>query len=701
MEREKLITLVTAAQNGSEAALSELFNTFYNDVYYFALKTVKDEQIALDVTQESFVEIIHTIKNLQEPAAFVKWMKKITYHQCTRYFKKKKDVIVDEDEDGNTVFDTIQEEHAEFIPDQALDQEEFRKTILAMLDELSEEQRSAVMMFYFDEFSVKQIAEIQEVSENTVKSRLNYARKGIKKSVEEYEKKNGIKLHCLGVLPILLWLFKDYFAQTVPAASVHAVAEGVSAATGVSVTAAAASAATAATAATASAGATAAIPLVTKIVAGIVAATVAIGGGTAAAIVLTQPKDPEPEKEIVSTDTERPENPEVLENVLPEGMIYTLYDGTVLKAGDSFPETCTAGDKVLYGDYYYGYECVYTNNLTGGEERIEWMYSKEIPTSADSGVKQSDILNCWLPVVADQTKTEYGPIAEEINGKPIGALWMTFYGCDKMITAPAIPETATSISVAFYGCSSLTAAPVIPASVQRMSSAFQGCSSLTGDVVIHATLDKSSFWYYFQVFCNTEKPLNLTGTTQESDLITLADEETNRKITVNGKVIDFEKRKALAQAEEMLRNFQFTTGFFESTEELKSRKGNGLRDSVYLALFWEEKGTLLNAADGSYSFHTSDLDWLCLKYFNESYDWRTLSEPAEYYDEATDSVVVQLVLGAGGGEYYRAGECKDLGNGTYEISFDIMDVPDTVLGSGVLTLKKNSETNAYYAVSCK
>lgn len=116
MEREELIRTVTAAQNGDSEALNTLFNTFYNDVYYFALKTVKDDDLACDITQETFVEIINTLGNLEEPVAFVTWMKKITYHQCTRYFKKKKDVLVDEDEDGNTIFDTLTEERAEFIP---------------------------------------------------------------------------------------------------------------------------------------------------------------------------------------------------------------------------------------------------------------------------------------------------------------------------------------------------------------------------------------------------------------------------------------------------------------------------------------------------------------------------------------------------------------------------------------------------------
>ena len=92
MERDKLVSLVTAAKNGDPDALNELFNAFYNDVYYFALKTVKDDELAGDITQEAFVEIINTLDNLKEPAAFVTWIKQITYHQCTRYFKKKKEV---------------------------------------------------------------------------------------------------------------------------------------------------------------------------------------------------------------------------------------------------------------------------------------------------------------------------------------------------------------------------------------------------------------------------------------------------------------------------------------------------------------------------------------------------------------------------------------------------------------------------------
>ena len=197
MERELLIELVTKAQNGDSSAMDELFAAFYNDVYYFALKTLKDSDLACDITQETFLEIIKTIGNLKEPVAFVTWMKQITYHQCTRYFKKKKEVLVEEDVVGLTVFDTLEDESEDSVPAEVYEKEEFRNTILEMVNNLSEEQRSAVMMYYFDEMPVGKIAEIQEVSEGTVKSRLNYARKAMKKSVEDYEKKNGIKLLCV------------------------------------------------------------------------------------------------------------------------------------------------------------------------------------------------------------------------------------------------------------------------------------------------------------------------------------------------------------------------------------------------------------------------------------------------------------------------------------------------------------------------
>lgn len=209
MEKEKLVALVTAAQKGDNQAITDLYEAFHQDLYYHIYKTVNDASLAEDLLQDTFIEICQTVEKLQEPAAFVTWSKQIAYHRCTAYFKKRREILADEDEEGYSVFDTIEEDRAEFIPDEALDKEDFKQTIQGIINDLPPEQRSAIMLRYFDEISVKEIAEIQGVTEGTVKSRLNYGRKSIKEAVEAYEKKSGVKLHCVGVIPLLLWLFRE------------------------------------------------------------------------------------------------------------------------------------------------------------------------------------------------------------------------------------------------------------------------------------------------------------------------------------------------------------------------------------------------------------------------------------------------------------------------------------------------------------
>ncbi len=318
VEREQLISLVRGLQNGEPEAAGQLFETFQSDIYYFILKTVNnDRDLAEDLTQDTFVTILEKIHDLQEPAAFVTWSKQIAYSKCTGFFKKHKELLADEDEDGYSVFDTLEEENEEFIPGAALDKEDLRKAVIAMINELPEEQKSAILLRYFNEISVKDIAQIQGVSEGTVKSRLNYARKAIKQSVEEYEKKNDIKLHCAGIIPLLLWLFKNYrlgkgLSLTRDTASaVFIIAEEGSKAAAVAVTATGAAAAatagstaaasTAAATVTAVAAKTAGTALGLKIAAGITAAAVALGGTAIGAKIYSDAKAPTTIPAIITT----------------------------------------------------------------------------------------------------------------------------------------------------------------------------------------------------------------------------------------------------------------------------------------------------------------------------------------------------------------------------------------------------------------
>ena len=328
VDNEKLVAMVQSAQRGEERGFVELYDTFRQDIYYFILKTVKDEDLAADLTQDTFEDILTKIHTLRELGAFVTWSRQVAYSRCTAYFRKRKELLADEDEDGYSTFDTLEEEDREFIPDAALELEELKATVYAMLDALPEDQRTAMIMRYLDEMSVSEIAEAQGTNENTVKSRLFYGRKAMCKAVEEYEKKNGIKLRCVGIVPLLLWL----------------AAQNGKTAAGAAATATTAAAATA----------TAASGIAAKLVAGGLALALAAGGITAA--VLSKPgaaPEQTPEESLVWSGFGHAETP-----VKNRHFQLTLTD---------FTEDTIAG----HLEVTYSYEDFYSMEFTGNGTEAE------------------------------------------------------------------------------------------------------------------------------------------------------------------------------------------------------------------------------------------------------------------------------------------------------------------------------------------
>ena len=90
MEKEKLIKLVCAVQQGESEAATELYNAFSQHLYYHILKTVNDPTLAEDLLQDTFIEIFQKIHQLNEPAAFVSWSKQIAYHKCIADSRKRR-----------------------------------------------------------------------------------------------------------------------------------------------------------------------------------------------------------------------------------------------------------------------------------------------------------------------------------------------------------------------------------------------------------------------------------------------------------------------------------------------------------------------------------------------------------------------------------------------------------------------------------
>ena len=292
--------LVRKAQEGDQEAMSELYQQTCQRVYALALRLTGDPDRAMDAVQESYLSALQNLDKLQKPEAFLHWMFQITANCCRKFHnREKRYVSPEQDEEENSYFDSIPDPDEKILPEAAADSGETRRLVLELVDRLPPEQRECVVLYYFSECSVEEIARLQGCAENTVKSRLNYARKKLKEGVLALEARDGIRLHSFAPIGLLLACVGGELPA--PAAFLHtwqsvAAGLGTAGAAAASTAAAAASAGEAAgtgAAAAASGGHTAAGAAVKgvagalkmKIAAGVAAGAVLVGG---AGIALSQ-----------------------------------------------------------------------------------------------------------------------------------------------------------------------------------------------------------------------------------------------------------------------------------------------------------------------------------------------------------------------------------------------------------------------------
>lgn len=299
MEPAELTYLIGQARQGEAEAQEKLVLETQNRVYYHCKKFLKNEEDALDATQDVLIAMLTHLDQLKDPAAFWAWLNHITANRCKRMLTRElRDLPLPEDEEGHSLLDSIETQDDQTIPDKALDNAETQRLVLALIDALPAPQRMTVTFFYYDEMSVKDIAAAMEVSEGTVKSRLNYARKAIKEGAEKLAEE-GARLYGLSPLPFLAYFLRAG-AQGLSPAATAAVAQAALAAAGTTsaatATAAAAGTATATAAGPSSAAGTAAVgakaagAVSTKLVATALAGALAVGGVGTVAYVVTHPK---------------------------------------------------------------------------------------------------------------------------------------------------------------------------------------------------------------------------------------------------------------------------------------------------------------------------------------------------------------------------------------------------------------------------
>ena len=270
MEKDRIESLVNRAQSGDLQAMEKLLEVAHTSVSYQCRKMMPRQEDAEDLTQEVLLAVYQKIDTLKEAKAFWSWLNRITATHCMNALSRNHvDLQFAEDEDGHSVVDDLEvlDEHS--IPDKALDNAETARMIDEIVSGLPEAQRMSTLLYYYNEMSVKEIAQIMNVPENTVKSRLNLARKAIKDKVLDYEKQ-GVKLYSVSILPFLWYFLRTAAESQANTGAAAACASGVVTTATVTTTTAATTGATVTGAVTTG--------IAAKIVAGCLALVVAVGG---------------------------------------------------------------------------------------------------------------------------------------------------------------------------------------------------------------------------------------------------------------------------------------------------------------------------------------------------------------------------------------------------------------------------------------
>jgi RNA polymerase sigma-70 factor (ECF subfamily) len=168
---------VRSARAGDPDAWNTLFRRYQLPLYVYVFELVRHEQTSLDIVQDIFITALRHIGTLRDDEKFGSWLFGIAHQKCIQQWRKRTEVLLDEIYDAPDTF--------EESPDDLLVRREEEAEFMNLLDQLPPPQRSVLLLYFIEDFQIDEIARITETPVGTVKSRLYYAKKSLRRLWEE------------------------------------------------------------------------------------------------------------------------------------------------------------------------------------------------------------------------------------------------------------------------------------------------------------------------------------------------------------------------------------------------------------------------------------------------------------------------------------------------------------------------------------
>jgi RNA polymerase sigma factor (sigma-70 family) len=183
-------TLIGKAKQGDQNAQGKLVQLWYKRIYNFSYKFFMDHDLAMEVSQKTFISMCRSLQGLQDIARFKSWLYKIAVNYCREEARKTKnsrslsfDVVWNREAEDSPKWESSGQRFDN--PERQLQQQELSDILQEALFALNDEQREVVIMKEYEGLKFREIAEVLNISENTVKSRMYYGLDGLKKILEK------------------------------------------------------------------------------------------------------------------------------------------------------------------------------------------------------------------------------------------------------------------------------------------------------------------------------------------------------------------------------------------------------------------------------------------------------------------------------------------------------------------------------------
>ncbi|MBO5476692.1 MAG: RNA polymerase sigma factor [Clostridia bacterium] len=163
--------LITRFKNGDKSAFEEIVKRLQNQLLLIAKSRLNNQSLADDVVQETFICLFKNARKIKNVSKFKSWITIVLINKCNKLMKQKKIVEISYDQENFENFLQTEQEYENITNN--ID-------FINYISFLNIEERTIISMFYSQNYTIKEIAEILKLSENTIKSKILRAKNKIK-----------------------------------------------------------------------------------------------------------------------------------------------------------------------------------------------------------------------------------------------------------------------------------------------------------------------------------------------------------------------------------------------------------------------------------------------------------------------------------------------------------------------------------------